>query len=277
MDKSKKNTEHLQTPHQSAGAWIPAEILFNDQLSANDKLIYAFIQNSCNKHGTCWASNHYFSKMLNVSRPTITKSIQTLADLGYVTTAIHTTDAGRERIIKLHGIDKGGVGKNLSDGSERNLPMGRKESFGGVGKNLSIDNITVKYNSKDNRGRVPIEERYQQWKKKIWDEWKETYTPDFLKSFCEYWGEYSDNGRKMKWEKQKTFNTNLRLKTFMRNGIDWGHFKESEVLIKKKQLTETLIDDFDEARKKGAAAMRAMEQELDDLSADDIVNPEDLK
>ena len=43
------------------------------------------------------------------------------------------------------------------------------------------------------------------------------FDSDVLKNFFEYWTEHGDNDKKMRFEKEKSFNTNLRLKRWTKN------------------------------------------------------------
>jgi hypothetical protein len=43
------------------------------------------------------------------------------------------------------------------------------------------------------------------------------YSKNDLRDFFEYWSEHNENGKKMKFEMQKTFDVSLRLKTWLRN------------------------------------------------------------
>lgn len=45
-------------------AVIPATILFNKDLKANEKLLYAIVTILSNKEGYCFASNAYLSNLL---------------------------------------------------------------------------------------------------------------------------------------------------------------------------------------------------------------------
>lgn len=53
--------------------------------------------------------------------------------------------------------------------------------------------------------------------------------------FCSYWKEKSPNGRKERWEKEKTFDPNLRFHRWLRNYKKWNHekkeFKQDNIII----------------------------------------------
>lgn len=65
-------------------AILPADVRYDDRLSAREKLLYAEITALSNKEGYCWASNTYFANLYNSTNRTIITSINNLVDLGFV-------------------------------------------------------------------------------------------------------------------------------------------------------------------------------------------------
>ena len=65
-------------------AIIPAEIRYDSQLSANEKLMYGEITALANNTGECWASNAYFANLYNKDIRTITRWISHLIKLGFI-------------------------------------------------------------------------------------------------------------------------------------------------------------------------------------------------
>lgn len=55
-------------------AVIPATILFNKDLKANEKLLYAIITILSNKEGYCFASNAYLSNLLDAQPHTVNET-----------------------------------------------------------------------------------------------------------------------------------------------------------------------------------------------------------
>ena len=45
---------------------------------------------------------------------------------------------------------------------------------------------------------------------------------DLITRFCDYWTESNENGKKMRFEMQKTFSIGGRLSTFVKNKIEWS-------------------------------------------------------
>ena len=75
-------------------AIIPATVLFNEKIKANEKLLYAIITVLSNKEGYCYASNTYLSRLLNAQPHTISKWVSHLKELGFVCLDIIKNDKG---------------------------------------------------------------------------------------------------------------------------------------------------------------------------------------
>ena len=70
---------------------------------------------------------------------------------------------------------------------------------------------------------------------------------DIISRFCDYWGETNPNGRKMRWEMEKTFSIPKRIGTFLKNKKSWGAnhqqsaaFSDAEVEKRYQQQQENL-------------------------------------
>lgn len=57
---------------------------------------------------------------------------------------------------------------------------------------------------------------------------KDIYPREMLKEFCSYWLEISDNGRKFRFEKEKVFNTERRLKTWYEKSKSFNNGKQAK-------------------------------------------------
>lgn len=75
-------------------AIIPATVLFNEKVKANEKLLYAIITVLSNKEGYCYASNAYLGKLLNAKPHTISKWVSHLRELGFLCLDIIKNDKG---------------------------------------------------------------------------------------------------------------------------------------------------------------------------------------
>ena len=63
---------------------IPSKILYNKELKANEKLLYAMITSLACKEGYCFATNNYFAKELGVHPKTVSSWISDLRDKNYI-------------------------------------------------------------------------------------------------------------------------------------------------------------------------------------------------
>ena len=63
---------------------IPATVLYNKELKANEKLLYAIITSLACKEGYCFASNNYFAKELGVHPKTVSSWISDLRDKDFI-------------------------------------------------------------------------------------------------------------------------------------------------------------------------------------------------
>lgn len=63
---------------------IPSKILYNKELKANEKLLYAMITSLSCKEGFCFATNNYFAEELDVHPKTVSSWISDLRDKNFI-------------------------------------------------------------------------------------------------------------------------------------------------------------------------------------------------
>ncbi|MBO5005155.1 MAG: helix-turn-helix domain-containing protein [Clostridia bacterium] len=63
---------------------IPTTILYNKELKANEKLLYAIITSLACKEGYCFATNKYLAEKLGVNPKTISSWISDLKDRNFI-------------------------------------------------------------------------------------------------------------------------------------------------------------------------------------------------
>lgn len=69
--------------NQIEGLWIPIEILSNQNLSANEKLVLSIIK-ALDKGQGCFASNTYIAKLVGLKSGTLSNMISSLKEKGFV-------------------------------------------------------------------------------------------------------------------------------------------------------------------------------------------------
>lgn len=95
---------------------LTADVRYDSELKANEKLLYSEITALADKYGYCWASNQYFAELYGVSDRSIRDWISHLNKKGYLKVEIDNSDQNnsKRKIFLGHG---------------RNLPRGMEEKF----------------------------------------------------------------------------------------------------------------------------------------------------
>jgi DNA-binding MarR family transcriptional regulator len=84
----------METPNYFA--IIPAPVLHDQRLSANDKLLYAHISTLTKKDGFCYAGNRYFEQVTGASNSTVKRMLKNLEDYGYISRELHYREGTKE-------------------------------------------------------------------------------------------------------------------------------------------------------------------------------------
>ena len=77
---------------------IPATVLYNKELKANEKLLYAIITSLACKEGYCFASNEYLAEKLGVNRKTVSSWITHLEEKKFIIREVIKNE--NQRILK---------------------------------------------------------------------------------------------------------------------------------------------------------------------------------
>lgn len=107
--------------HPAYYSIIPASVRYNDNLSANAKLLYGEITALANARGFCWASNSYFANLYRVSIESVKRWMRQLKESGYIRVEIETRGSNTERHIYV-----------LDDPQNSMIQGGSKMTLGGV-------------------------------------------------------------------------------------------------------------------------------------------------
>ena len=81
---------------------IPATVLYNKDLKANEKLLYAIITSLACKKGYCFASNKYLAEKLDVNPKTVSSWISDLRDKGFITVELIRNENNQIIQRKIH-------------------------------------------------------------------------------------------------------------------------------------------------------------------------------
>ena len=206
-------------------AILSAEVRYDENLTANAKLLYAEITALLNMNGECFATNKYFSNLYKKSIVTVSKWVSELVSNGYITT-YYTYKGGTKEIDRRYiSILKGGIKENKKGGIKENF----KDN------NTSINTNTTYSNNKGRFNKPTIIEIAEYCNKRKNNIDAETFY-DFYESKDWKIGKYN----KMKdwkacvrtWEKRQTTNSN--------NGISKIH----QHLQKNMNVKEKLKQQF---------------------------------
>tara|TARA_R100000781_G_scaffold23563_1_gene17374 strand:- start:1466 stop:2059 length:594 start_codon:yes stop_codon:yes gene_type:complete len=168
-------------------AVIPAEVRYSS-LKPNAKLLYGEITALSGKLGYCYATNNYFAELYGVSKNTISSWISDLKKLEFITVVVERND--KKQIIKrCIGITK-----------KIDTPILKKMK----GNNTSINNTSNINITKE---------------KFISEVMTFDYPKDMLEDFINYW---TEGKKKMRYQKQSTFEIKLRLLRWDKNNKSWN-------------------------------------------------------
>jgi hypothetical protein len=167
-------------------AIIPAEVRYSN-LKPNAKLLYGEITALSGKLGYCYATNNYFAELYGVSKNTISSWISDLKKLGFINVNVER-NAKKQIIKRCIGITK-----------KMDSPIHKKMK----GNNTSINNTSNINITKE---------------KFILEVMSYDYPKDMLEDFINYW---TEGKKKMRYQKQSTFEIKLRLLRWQKNQNKW--------------------------------------------------------
>jgi hypothetical protein len=171
-------------------AIIPSEVRYSN-LKPNAKLLYGEITALSGKLGYCYATNNYFAELYGVSKNTISSWISDLKRLGFINVIVER-NAKKQIIKRCIGITK-----------KIDTPILKKMK----GNNTSINNTSNINITKE---------------KFILEVMTFNYPKEMLEDFINYW---TEGKKKMRYQKQNTFEIKLRLLRWEKNQKNWDKTK----------------------------------------------------
>ena len=119
---------------------IPATVLYNKELKANEKLLYAIITSLACKEGYCFATNKYLAEKLDVNPKTISSWISNLRDRNFIIVEVVRNENKQIIQRKIHIND---VPYPLNNVYQYQLKNGQA-----IHQNIEDNNI--RFNNKNN-------------------------------------------------------------------------------------------------------------------------------
>lgn len=142
---------------------IPSKILYNKELKANEKLLYAMITSLACKEGYCFATNNYFAKELGVHPKTVSSWISDLRDKNFVKVEIIRNENKQIIQRKIYIND---IPYSLNNGY-------KYQSKNGQAIYQNMENNNIRFNNKNNKGNIKFISNYENQRQ---------YTKEFLES-----------------------------------------------------------------------------------------------
>ena len=142
---------------------IPSKILYNKELKANEKLLYAMITSLACKEGYCFATNNYFAEELGVHPKTVSNWISDLRDKNYLKVEIVRKE--NKKIIQRKIYIKNDIPYPLNNGYKYQSKNGQA-----IYQNMEDNNIRFN-NKNNNKGNIKFISNYENQRQ---------YTKEFL-------------------------------------------------------------------------------------------------
>ena len=184
-------------------AIIPANVRYSD-LKPNAKLMYGEITALSNKYGFCFASNKYFAELYNVNKNTVSSWLSDLKNYGFIVIKIER-DSNLQIIKRCIGITK-----------NTDTPIHEKMKGISTSINTTSNNISIK-------------------EKFINQVMFFDYDKEMKEDFISYW---TEGVKKMRFQKQGTFEIKLRLERWSKNSVKWDKPKSKGVSKLDSQISE---------------------------------------
>ena len=184
-------------------AIIPANVRYSD-LKPNAKLMYGEITALSNKYGFCFASNKYFAELYNVNKNTVSSWLSDLKNYGFIVINIER-DSNKQIIKRCIGITK-----------NTDSPIHEKMKGISTSINTTSNNISIK-------------------EKFINQVMFFDYPKEMKEDFISYW---TEGVKKMRYQKQGTFEIKLRLARWSKNSEKWDKPKSKATSKLHTQISE---------------------------------------
>ena len=111
----------MEENKKSYYAIIPANVRYDEDLSANAKLLYGEITALCNEKGYCWATNDYFAKLYKVAKQTISRWIRELKENNYINIQMIYKEGSNEIVNRYIQICEYPINKNVNTPINKNV------------------------------------------------------------------------------------------------------------------------------------------------------------
>src|SRR5699024_10054010 len=151
-DKQKTNTKNDEINQVTEPyAKLPLKILYDNDLTDKQKLIFGSINALSNKTGVCFASNSYLAKMHDCDERTVIRSVNKLVEKSYISKKLIHGKSKKQvirRELTINDFSTDTTDRGLlsteSLGTDSRVPMGTVT-------NVTDNIINSKYNKSNNK------------------------------------------------------------------------------------------------------------------------------
>tara|TARA_R100000781_G_scaffold63337_1_gene40198 strand:- start:3208 stop:3867 length:660 start_codon:yes stop_codon:yes gene_type:complete len=180
-------------------AIIPANVRYAD-IKPNAKLLYGEITALSNQKGYCWSTNNYFAELYGVSKNTISLWINQLKKHNFINVKVYRDE--KKQVVKR------------SMAIIKNDDRYHENKNEGIIKNDEYNNI--KNNITSN-----LSNRNEKFINEVIQESKDILERSQIEQFIDYWTETNKSRTLMRYEMEKTWNTNKRILRWKKNNEKW--------------------------------------------------------
>ena len=134
-----ENEKNINRKEVSYFAIIPARVRYDNDLSANAKLLYGEITALSNAEGYCWANNQYFANLYNTTVRTVQRWIKQLVDKEYIISELIEDEITKEVIERRLYMNDICIRSNIHP-HDKNVMTPHDKNV--IYNNTSINNIS---------------------------------------------------------------------------------------------------------------------------------------
>lgn len=132
---------------------LPADVRYNENLTANEKLLYSEITALTYATGECWAGNEYFARLYKITPQSASRMIKHLKENGLIEVELIKKENSNEiekRIIRLIGINK-------------NVKGYKQFCYGGININVKENNTSINNKNEYYTNQKSVKHKYGEY------------------------------------------------------------------------------------------------------------------
>ena len=190
-------------------AIIPANVRYDKNLKANEKLLYGEITALSQQSGRCFASNDYFAKLFNVTNIAISRWVSNLVKCGYINRVLEYKEGTKQIINRYLSLSIDPINNPVNDLLTKKLPPINKKVKDNTKNYNNTSNNNININKHGEYQRVLLSDsQYSDLK----EEWGEI---ELLRMIT-----VMDESIEMNPKKYKYTNFKVALKKWQRNSFN---------------------------------------------------------